>query len=1393
MTCKLHIAACTAIMMMSGLTGAQPVTVTQALDALKTHEFGQHMDVLDLLRDAAARAQRDPEIRQTLNVGFTEVLQSDTSYAAKQFACRLLVLTATHEQIPMLGTTLQDPQMSHMALSVLVHLKDRAVDPVLIKALQETTGHAQLGIITAIGNRQSLGAFKPLEALLDSNHPSVVEEAALALGRIGTKESATALNRLADQYQSALPGKVADAILVCADNQTLKDPGTAEILYRRMLDKGQSSTTRCAALNGLAHLLGPESLSLLITALNDEDVQMRGMAAQLVRTLPGTETAVTLTRALNTLAPATQVLVIKALEARGDTTALKAIEAATAHSSVNVRIAALNALASVGDETVIRLLADQAMDGDPQAQAAARRCLASLTGAEVNAEIVTQLAQVTPAQQVVLIEALAKRQAVETAQTLLSLTQSDTRSVHMAALTALGTLGSEDEIAELAGQLVHDPSLRHLTGQTLVQIAGRTGRTEEASSPLLQGLSSAKAGPLKTTLLQTLGHLKHDSALPVLTAAMKDEDRVIRYNAIKALSAWPHTSPAASLLTVAQTAPDNTHRILALRGHISLVSLSSLLATEKLGQYQRAMALASAAEKKRILARLPDLGTTGALGFAAQHLADPATVTEAAQAAITLAQHVVPQDPDAAASAMRQVIESAVADPFKQTAQQVLHKISTIKGSRVPATYQALERRAVAQGRPWAILARDGASRSVKAYLSSLAQGETATGVIASPTFVVPNRTITFTLCGHDGQGGGRGEDFMALVDAHTGRILQKTPPPGHDGMKTFTWDTRQMKGTRARIEVHDGNPGTAYAWMGVGSIDASPAFKIDFSQGMPTGWVHPEPKVLRRIDLATEGVPFRQNADLSNLIPPQGSAEFACGFMANRLFFLGATVDPYRPAACCAGIEIHYQVGSPEVFPLICAYTLNAQHPRPNQPRASHLHSVGSADQFYLAITPRQAVIKKIRLVAQPNQAPIPHITAITCETTAAHDRLVPLTGQVISSRETDWISAHSISAESIDLGAVMQTIHARHEVPKPGQETAVKFVKHRVDNAFRSEGVAVADFNGDGQLDIATGNVYYAGPNWTVLPMLDQPVAFNRLGYSSAFLCFAEDVDKNGDMDLIVVGFPGQQTHWLENPGQEGMAWKKHLALSETGNESPMVVDLNGDGHRALLCFNQGRCVTAQPGPDPRAPWLITPLSGPGDPAPGHGLGVGDLNRDGRVDVIIPEGWWQSPSGTTSSPWSFHKAALFGGVQMCVHDLDGDGDADVLGSSAHGYGIAWSEQTNHSWQIHEIDQADSQTHAIHLADINADGLMDFVTGKRFWAHNGHDPGSFQPAVLCWYEQSRKHGEPVWIKHVIDFDSGVGLHFQIIDLNRDGQLDIVTSNKKGVHIFRQVSANTGT
>ena len=178
--------------------------------------------------------------------------------------------------------------------------------------------------------------------------------------------------------------------------------------------------------------------------------------------------------------------------------------------------------------------------------------------------------------------------------------------------------------------------------------------------------------------------------------------------------------------------------------------------------------------------------------------------------------------------------------------------------------------------------------------------------------------------------------------------------------------------------------------------------------------------------------------------------------------------------------------------------------------------------------------------------------------------------------------------------------------------------------------------------------------------------------------------------------------------------------------------------------------------------------------------------MNHDGRKDVIINKGWWEAPADPTQSNWLFHAAAISDDrSQMYVLDADGDGKSDLISASAHNYGIWWHERTDDEygrliWIHHLIFNKFSQSHGMAMADINKDGHPDLITGKRYFAHNGKDPGAFEPAVLYWFE-FRPGKEPVWIPHLIDEDSGVGLQVIVEDINKDYLPDIIVANKKGV------------
>lgn len=252
--------------------------------------------------------------------------------------------------------------------------------------------------------------------------------------------------------------------------------------------------------------------------------------------------------------------------------------------------------------------------------------------------------------------------------------------------------------------------------------------------------------------------------------------------------------------------------------------------------------------------------------------------------------------------------------------------------------------------------------------------------------------------------------------------------------------------------------------------------------------------------------------------------------------------------------------------------------------------------------------------------------------------------------------------------------------------QPANITWKKTHIDKAFRSEGVAVADFNKDGKLDIFTGDVWYEAPDWKMhVVRRDKP--FDPHNYSESFGCFADDFNGDGYADVIVIPFPGKPCPWYENPGKAGGKWKEHILATSACNETPIYVDLFKTGKKVLIMGwnpsgkdDMGEMCFFIPGKAPTQLWEKHSISGPsakGKEIPGtrrfsHGLGHGDVNGDGRFDVIVTEGWWEQPEKLSNEPWKFHRAKLGGAAaDMYAKDITGDKLADVISTSAHGFGL--------------------------------------------------------------------------------------------------------------------------
>ena len=372
---------------------------------------------------------------------------------------------------------------------------------------------------------------------------------------------------------------------------------------------------------------------------------------------------------------------------------------------------------------------------------------------------------------------------------------------------------------------------------------------------------------------------------------------------------------------------------------------------------------------------------------------------------------------------------------------------------------------------------------------------------------------------------------------------------------------------------------------------------------------------------------------------------------------------------------------------------------------------------------------------------------------------------------------------------------------------QTAVPELKRVVlSEQFYSEGATFADLDGDGHHDIISGPFWYAGPKFRQRHEYTSPKLFAISAYADHFFTFVADFNNDNRPDILAIPIPGSPAHWFQNPGNSSGAWEQHPALSDVSNESPIFDDITGDGKPELVCIHNGAYGYAVIDAAASAePWKFVPITdNKGYGRFTHGMGVGDVDGDGRPDLLEKDGWWQQ-TATSGELFRFHAFpfAQSGGSQMFAYDFDGDDDNDIISvQNAHAWGLKWFEQRGSDGEIGFVarqilpDKFDasaalniSQMHSLALADIDGDGVKDVVTGKRFYAHGGKDPGAHQLPVLYWFRTVRGGPEVQFEAHLIDELTGVGTQLTVGDVTGNGHADIVVGNKLGTSVV----LNSGT
>jgi hypothetical protein len=369
-------------------------------------------------------------------------------------------------------------------------------------------------------------------------------------------------------------------------------------------------------------------------------------------------------------------------------------------------------------------------------------------------------------------------------------------------------------------------------------------------------------------------------------------------------------------------------------------------------------------------------------------------------------------------------------------------------------------------------------------------------------------------------------------------------------------------------------------------------------------------------------------------------------------------------------------------------------------------------------------------------------------------------------------------------------------------------RFRKHDINPKSPFEAAGVFDVDNDGKLDIVSGGSWYKGPDFKQIYKVRN---VSRTGtYLNCFSTIPFDVNGDGKLDFVTCSYFEKNVGWVENPGDPGKSWTYHEIDLPGPSEAAVAVDLTGDGVPEFLPNTVNTVVFYQL--EAKGKWKKHQLN---PAAAGHGVGTGDVNGDGRVDLLTPKGWFEAGPSDPAA-WSWHPEWNLGaaGIQILARDIDGDGLSDVIYGMGHNRGLFWVKQEksgngHRAWSSPiSIDPTLSSVHTLLWADLNGDGKKEeLITGKRVYAHE-IEAGDVEASQIAWFDFDR--ASKAWRKHQIflgepaknapkeaakrdaqkDFPpgtAGTGLEMTAIDIDGDGDIDLVCPGKSGLYLFENL------
>jgi HEAT repeat protein len=595
------------------------------------------------ITDAIMAAHGDEAARAELARKLAGLLDAETSFPAKRFACQHLYVIGTAAQVPALAPMLGDPELTNIACYALQTIPGGEAEGALIGALGTATGDAQINIVNTLRMRAPEAALEPLAELLPGDSPELQEALLLAISAIGLEQGGAVLQRALDVVMGIAPPEVDERVQLDSAlplMAALASAGGSEGLesIRRAYENVGAKAVKMAALEAWVNADAASALPVVAGLLSSGDAQWVAQACGYVRTLEGEGATQAFLEMLDEDLPVeSEAILIAALVDRGDRAALPTVMAALDAEHEGIRAAALRGLGTFGDATSAIALAHAAATGSGDLRRVARESLVQLPDSAADAALTDALDGAEPAVQEEIIRALSGRGARSAVPSLLTLASEGEANLRQAAIGALGQLSTHEQLPQLLELLSTEDAggLSTSINRAIVDVA-RKADVPEARASAIHAVLEDEADPeIRTALLALLGQIGDPTSMPVIERALESDDAEVRLAAVKSLSDWPDATPLDRLAALAETDPADPVKSTALGGYIRLLREGDHEdAAALVGRYEKALELARTnSDQRRILAGLAELKDRAALDLVSRYLDDESLRGEAAVAA----------------------------------------------------------------------------------------------------------------------------------------------------------------------------------------------------------------------------------------------------------------------------------------------------------------------------------------------------------------------------------------------------------------------------------------------------------------------------------------------------------------------------------------------------------------------------------------------------------------------------------------------------------------------------------------------------------------------------------------------------------------------------------------